>query len=479
MRILRLPTLAAITAVITSLIIFSSETLAGPSSTPCSKRYKQTWKMPLRSSDVGKSIRSVISRSEFSPDVTPRGATNRVSVGRAPDGSTALQMNIRRGANKSVTFLLDPLGNKGVDAACLSLKAYFPPGFEWPKDGGQKLAFGMWGGSRYNNAGGVSPSRQKGWTVRNVHSKHGFRLYSYHLNRRSRFGQQGAPVARWTPGRWHTGRWHNIEMEVVMNTPGRANGYAQIWLDGRNRRTMNNLMFRRSGGSSRNWGIRGLFWNEMWGGDESNRKNWSPRNQKMWYKDYRLYTKRGGVSVSQDSSSSRSSSSSGNVSADLQAFAGKSPWTAAKHFKNLENKNYRLMKRYSKGSSSYNKYRSLYKRYRAAFLEANAIARSGGKISGSSSRSTASRSSSSSSSSSSKGSSSIPSSVRSDLRKHRGKNPWHVARHFKTLEQKNYSLMKRYSTNSSSYKKYRSLYKRYRAAFLAAHSIAKAGGRIS
>lgn len=203
----------------------------------------------------------------------------------------ALQMDIPPGENRSSTFFLGSLGKPGVDAACLSLMVYLENGFEWPRSGaGTKMGWGIWGGDNASRvSGGWYPNQQTGFSARNVNNDNGFRLYSYHLNRSGKHGQQGSPVARFRSSDWGTGRWHQIEMEMVLNTPGKSDGYIQVWLDGKNRRTMTNLRFR----DSSNWGIRGLMFNDMWGGNTSDPKQFSPKAQKMWYADYKLYTSSG------------------------------------------------------------------------------------------------------------------------------------------------------------------------------------------
>jgi hypothetical protein len=264
-------------------------------------------------------------RSEFSTVSTL--SLSRTAIGRAPDGTVGLQMNIPKGQNASNTFFVSPLGSRGVDAACLSLRVFLPNGFEWPaQPGGTKMGWGLWGGDEAKLVGGgTPPNQQLGWSVRNVNNQYGFRLYSYNLNRPNRFGQYSKYGAAWMSSAWRTGRWHKIEMEVVMNTPGRANGYAQLWLDGKDRRTMTNLVFR----NNTSWAIRGLMFNDMWGGNTADPVNFSPKSQRMWYANYKLYTGRGATSVQASAPSSNpsstpssSSSSSSNTSSGSSTSSG-------------------------------------------------------------------------------------------------------------------------------------------------------------
>lgn len=286
---------------------------AEPSEVPCSSRYKLAWEMKLNSSDIGRPLENVLSRPEFSTARNVWGEKKRISIGRAPDSKVAIEMAIPKGANKSVTFFLDPLGTRGVEAACLSLKVFLPNGFEWPAPGGgTKMGWGLWGGTETRLvSGGTPPSQQLGWSVRNVNSVYGFRQYSYNLNRPGKHGAYGPYGARWMRDGWDTGRWHTIELEVAMNTPGKADGYSQLWLDGKDRRTMTKLLFR----NSNNWAIRGLMFNDMWGGTEEDPANWSPKAQRMWYADYKIYTPSGsGASQTSEQQSNSSAGGSSNTS---------------------------------------------------------------------------------------------------------------------------------------------------------------------
>ena len=284
-------------------------------SAPCAKRYKLAWQMPLSSSDVGRSPVQVFGQPKFSSVVRPRGDLKRLAIGRAPGGKVALQMNIKRGENKTVEFYLDPLGRVGANAACLSVDVYLEPGFKWPAQGtggGTKMGWGLWGGDKASKvSGGTPPNQQLGWSVRNTNNTWGFRSYSYHLNRSGRYGQQGSPLARWESSDWRSGRWHNIQLEVKMNDLGKSNGYLQLWLDGKNRRTETGLQFRKKS----SWAIRGLLFSDIWGGSTRDKKNWSPKAQKMWYANYRIYTGSG-------SSVASNSSSSSSVSTPQQSSGG-------------------------------------------------------------------------------------------------------------------------------------------------------------
>lgn len=303
-------------------ITISFDEAQAQSSKRCSERYKLAWEMPLRSSDISKPLKTVLKRSEFA--LNRINTIRRTSIARAPDGTVALQMNIPKGKNDKSTFFLSPLGSRGVDAACLSVRVFMEKGFQWPaQGGGTKMGWGLWGGdSVHALSGGARPANQTGWSVRNVNSIWGFRLYSYHLNRPGNHGAYGSPLARWESSAWRSGRWHTIELEVKMNTPGKSNGYTQLWLDGSLRKNLTNLRFR----NNNNWAIRGLMFNDMWGGNTSDQKNWSPKKQNMWYAEYRIYTASGkAISQPSSTSSTPSKSTSSAQASNSGSFGAVSP----------------------------------------------------------------------------------------------------------------------------------------------------------
>jgi hypothetical protein len=260
----------------------SSSTKASSSSlAPCSKRYRLAWAMPLKSSDVGKSPSSVFSRPEFRSSIAVRDPQKRMAIGKAPGGAPAIQMNVRKGENKLTAMMWNEFGSVGVDVACLHVDLYLETGFDWGTSG-VKLGFGQWGGTIFKQAGGTDADHQDGWSVRNVHTyKYGVRIYSYHLNRPGSFGVQSP-----SPAVIPKGRWVPIDLEVKMNTVGKTDGYSKLWVDGKLAGTLNNLVYRKS----RTWAIRGIKFSDMWGGNTNDPRNFSPKAQKMWYANYRLYT---------------------------------------------------------------------------------------------------------------------------------------------------------------------------------------------
>lgn len=294
---------------VSCLFIFGySGEASAQSSTACSSRYQQVWEMPVRASDVGQSLDAVLRRPEFSAE--RMGSLGGMSIGRAPDGTVSLQVATgpgRASKDRVDSFFLSQFGGLGVDAACLSVEVFLPTGFQWPKSGSAEMPIGLWGGEEAEDLSDrTHPDAQKDWMVRTRSDRSAMRGYSYNLDRA---GNAGAPSKdsgpSWGGKDWGTGKWHVIEMEVVMNTPGRADGYYKYWLNGRRFASETNLQFRRE----RTWAIRGLIASSIWEGD-------SLRKQTQFYANHKLYilpaTQLAAASVPQASSFSEGAAVTGS-----------------------------------------------------------------------------------------------------------------------------------------------------------------------
>lgn len=276
-----------------------SEALAG-----CAGNWPLRWEMPLKSSHVGKSISEVFNQSGFFRAGSLRNSDNRLSFANAPGGGTAIRMNVRKGENKIVSFQLSPLGKPGAEKACLTLDVYLSSNFDWAT-AGTKLGFGLWGGeTTSDNSGGIPPQLQEGWSLRNVNNYRGVRAYSYHLNRSGSTGSAskcdpykclyGQTFGSHVPLR--AGQWNKVEMEVQMNIIGSTNGSLKMWVNGTQVASKTGLQWRKKS----SWAIQGLKFTDMWGGNTSDTKNFSPKAQEIFYKNYRLYASSGSGGTTSD-----------------------------------------------------------------------------------------------------------------------------------------------------------------------------------
>ena len=135
----------------------TSATAAQAEDSPCAGRYSLAWSMPITAADVGRSAKEVVNRPQFNVTADLSNPGNRIGVGRAPDGTPALQMNIPQGENKIVSFRLSQFGNIGVDKACLSVRLFLQSDFSFGT-AGTKLGLGLWGGTKSGEtSGGVPP----------------------------------------------------------------------------------------------------------------------------------------------------------------------------------------------------------------------------------------------------------------------------------------------------------------------------------
>jgi len=285
------PMLATLGLVATTLA-GADDALAG-----CAGKWPLRWQIPLESEHVGKSMSEVFNQSGFFRAGSLRNSDNRRSFADAPGGGTAIRMDVRKGENRIVSFHLAPLGKPGAEQACLTLDLYLSSDFDWGT-AGTKLGFGLWGGdTSSNNSGGIPPQLQEGWSVRDVNNASGIRAYSYHLNRvggtgtkaacqpyKCLFGESIGSRVRLQPG-----QWNKVEMEVEMNTIGSTNGSLKMWVNGTQVTSKTGLQWRKKA----SWAIQGLKFTDMWGGVTSDPKNFSPKPQEIFYRDYRLYAPQG------------------------------------------------------------------------------------------------------------------------------------------------------------------------------------------
>lgn len=289
------PTLAqqALMGGVMALSIFGFSHDGYASEQPCAQGLDAHWSLPLTENHIGKKAKDVFASPEFGMIDSFLDDDDRMTIDTAPDGKPALRMNIPIGEVERLGITLEAFEGDGIQHACLALKVYLAPDFDFAT-ASTKLGWGLWGGRGTNDSGGVPPELQKGWTVRNAtNGPWGSKIYSYHLNRNntrydiSRCDPYGCMYGKTTPGSGSlpSGRWFDVNLEVRTNDIGQSNGYSKLWIDGTFASELTGLIFRDE---SRNWMVRGLQISDMWGGDTSAPQNFSPRYQYAWYNDYRI-----------------------------------------------------------------------------------------------------------------------------------------------------------------------------------------------
>lgn len=158
----------------------------------------------------------------------PGGAALQVQLA----GSAAEETGAR--AANGVSFRWSPPGIGKARSACLSYRVWLPEDFAF-EDGG--ILPGLFGGVPAAEAAEASDATRFGTRAAWGHD-----------------GTAGLEVAQAgiSPFRvrqrdfaLQQGRWIRIEQEIVLNTPGKADGHARLWVDGSSKADAAKLTFRR------------------------------------------------------------------------------------------------------------------------------------------------------------------------------------------------------------------------------------------
>jgi hypothetical protein len=263
----------------------------------CTERYTLAWQgqipdayvgrkaMDLLGSGPGWNIDRLFCGGQTSQGTQPTSpGCNGFTVGRAPDGSPALQMFSPKGVRFVASFQNNVLP-AGVTAACASVDIWVPIDWKTPvPNPGVKWGLGLWGGGAGRKiSGGTPPSEQDGFSVR-LEAGSGPRphLYAYHYNRGSGSRVFGTTMSAKTV--IPRGRWVTIEQEIVMEkSSGGTDGIARLYMDGKLEGTLNNMEW----GKSRGWTIKGYMFSDLWGGHIIDHQ--SPVDQTYWYRNLRIY----------------------------------------------------------------------------------------------------------------------------------------------------------------------------------------------
>lgn len=197
---------------------------------PCSKRYSSVTEFTV---DYGKGpltpaqLIAMIGASQ-------RGISQNAKVVRVKGvpGQRALRVELNQGDevtkvpedNNGIRFRWAPSNMGGADAACLAYSVYLPKNFDF---GGGGILPGLYAGQPLElsetSDGKTAVAQRVVWR-----SGGGGNLYAqlpgYEVNGGAYLDQKGIEVAK--------GRWVNVEQEMVLNTPGKADGISRVWFDG-------------------------------------------------------------------------------------------------------------------------------------------------------------------------------------------------------------------------------------------------------
>jgi hypothetical protein len=185
-----------------------------------------------------------------------------LAEGAGPDGSDAIRVayvGYNRGSERIVVrFPLD----FEAESATLSFDVFFEKDFQWILGG--KL-HGL--GPKRPLTGGERREPDK-WSARIMWGQDGrCQAYLYDQDETKKWGvskMSDEPV-------FTTGQWHSITLQVSLNTPGKANGYTRIFVDGKKIISYEDVEFRRRGGNDTR--IQQFLFSTFHGG---NTPEWAP-----------------------------------------------------------------------------------------------------------------------------------------------------------------------------------------------------------
>ena len=194
-----------------------------------------------------------------------------------PEGSASQEVARETGAPQGGAQFYAALRAGPVEAGTLRYSVRFPEGFAFAKGG--KLP-GLYGGTA--TAGGRTPDGTDGFSTRYMWRRDGAgEVYAYLPGSE----QVGSSLGQgsWS---WPTGRWVEVEQEVVLNTPGTADGSITVRLDGREVYAGTGLDFRQTDEVR----IEGVFFSTFFGGGDP---SWaSPRAQQVQFAGFGFTARR-------------------------------------------------------------------------------------------------------------------------------------------------------------------------------------------
>lgn len=154
----------------------------------------------------------------------------------------------------------------------VSPRAKVSGGGKFPGFGGTYNKAG-WGGRANNGSNGWSARGSFFATVSETNSQWFNRLpigsYLYEIDNKNRYGQTtpwGHPLSALEPG-----KWYSLEQRLKLNTPGKANGILQVWVDGHEIFHRQDMNFRNTDKLK----IEKIWFNFYFGGTEKPDKNFN------------------------------------------------------------------------------------------------------------------------------------------------------------------------------------------------------------
>lgn len=174
---------------------------------------------------------------------------------RYPEGSTA--PSARHGPDGGLGFYAPLPGGAATRSACLRYSLRFAPDFTWVRGGKLPGLF-----SALAPSGGARPSGDDGYSVRLMWRADGAgELYLYAPNMVPSSDDGGMSLGRGS-WRFQAGKWTDVQIEVVLNSPGAEDGRAGVWIDGVPVLAATGIVYRQTG----DIGVDGLMFSTFFGG---------------------------------------------------------------------------------------------------------------------------------------------------------------------------------------------------------------------
>lgn len=203
--------------------------------------------------DITREISGVLSKENGNVEILTSADSSEVIKIKYPKGSydpaSMVAMNLPiGGVNLRYEF------NRNFDCLYLSYELKFPQDFDFVKGG--KLP-GLYGG--HGNTGGNIPDGYDGFSTRFLWLPNGGgALYSY-LPTSKKWGTAFGKNM-WDYG---SGQWHRITQRIELNTPEKADGVIEIWLDDNKVYHKDSVVFRYTDRIS----ISGVLFSSFFGGN--------------------------------------------------------------------------------------------------------------------------------------------------------------------------------------------------------------------
>lgn len=107
------------------------------------------------------------------------------------------------------------------------------------------------------------------------------RVYLYHMNQRSKYGDSLSLDVHAVPG-----QWHRITQRIKVNHPHRSDGELQVWFDGQQVLFRNDIQYRNIDGAQ----VDTFYFSTFHGG---NSEQWAPQNDSYArFDSFRIATSR-------------------------------------------------------------------------------------------------------------------------------------------------------------------------------------------